>query len=338
MNESLNAQEVKAILDEMTIGCSNQAELTVLMSQQGEEKERVWVSAAQVPKEEMHVIDWLEAQNEDPIIRGAIKWMQLGKERSLKHHLGALASTLEGLGFISRQKSLVLVNGKLYLKCNLKGEAKTTVVFIIPKAHRRKAIDGFHRDAGHQGQNRTASLLLEWFWWPRVMLEVKSAMKNCKQCLRHDGDSVRAPLVPIEATGPMDLLHQDFTKIEVSGNCEKELKKKPEVVNVLVVTNHFTQHTMAFVTEDTTAHTVAHVLYHHYLYIFGTPLCLMTDNDLAFTNKVVQELCNLFGVKSTHQCLSPPIQQGHRASASNGHQDDRKAITRQKGQLAQTPA
>ena len=87
--------------------------------------------------------------------------MQSGKEKSLKHHLGDLASTLEGLGFISRQRSLVLVNGKLYLKCKLKGEAKTTIVFIIPKAHRRKAIDGCHQDAGHQGQNRTTSLLLE---------------------------------------------------------------------------------------------------------------------------------------------------------------------------------
>ena len=95
------------------------------MSWQGEEEEWVRVSATQVPKEEMHVIDWLEAQNEDPIIQGAIEWMQLGKEKSLKHHLGALASTSEGLGFISRQKSLVLVNGKLYLKCKLKGEAKT---------------------------------------------------------------------------------------------------------------------------------------------------------------------------------------------------------------------
>ena len=42
-----------------------------------------------------------------------------------------------------------------------------------------------------------------------MMLEVKSAVKNCKQCLHHDGDSVRAPLVPIEATGPIDLLHLD---------------------------------------------------------------------------------------------------------------------------------
>ena len=32
VNESLNAHEVKGILDETTVRCSNQAELTVLMS------------------------------------------------------------------------------------------------------------------------------------------------------------------------------------------------------------------------------------------------------------------------------------------------------------------
>ena len=87
-------------------------------------------------KEEMHIIDWLEAQNKDPIIQKAIKWVQSGKEKSLKYHFRDLASTLEGLGFISRQKSLVLVNGKFYLKCKLKGEAETTIIFIVPKAHR----------------------------------------------------------------------------------------------------------------------------------------------------------------------------------------------------------
>ena len=146
-------------------------------------------------------------------VPNTIEWVQLGKERSLKYHLGGLASTSEGLGFFSRQKSLVLVNGKLYLKCKLKGDTETPIIFIVPKAHRQKAIDGCHWDAGHRGQNRTTSLLLKWFWWPRMTLEVKSTVKNCKQCLCHDGCSVRAPLVPIEAMGPVDLLHLDFTKI-----------------------------------------------------------------------------------------------------------------------------
>ena len=94
--------------------------------------------------------------NEDPVIHKPIEWVQLGKERSLKYHLGDLASSLEGLGFISRQKSLVLVNGKLYLKCKLKGEAESTVVLIVPLY------------VAHQGQNKTTSLLLEQFWWPGI--------------------------------------------------------------------------------------------------------------------------------------------------------------------------
>ena len=40
------------------------------------------------------------------------------------------------MGFISRQKFLVLINGKLYLNCKLKGEAEMTTVFVVPKAHR----------------------------------------------------------------------------------------------------------------------------------------------------------------------------------------------------------
>ena len=68
------------------------------MSQQGEEDEWVWVSAAQVPKEEMHVINWLEAQNKDPIIQGAIEWMQSGKEKSLKPPSWGLGIHLRGIG------------------------------------------------------------------------------------------------------------------------------------------------------------------------------------------------------------------------------------------------
>ena len=104
------------------------------------------------------------------------------------------------------------------------------------------------------------------------MVEVKNAVKHCKQCIKHEGESGWAPLVPIIASGPMDLLHLDLPKIEVSGDSENELKKKTDIVNVLVIMDHFTHHTMAFVTEDTVADVVTRVLYNHYFYIFRTPV------------------------------------------------------------------
>ena len=121
----------------------------------------------------MHVIDWAEAHKEDPTLWKTIKWMQSTKDKPLKCCLGDDTNMPEGKGFMSCQKSLVLVNGKLYLNCKLKGDAETTTVFVVPKTHWKKAIDGCHQDVGHQGQNRTASLLLERFWWPSMMVEVK---------------------------------------------------------------------------------------------------------------------------------------------------------------------
>ena len=153
MGQSLGVGEIRAILDETSVGCQGRAELPLLAAHWGEEEDMVWVSTIHVLKEEMHVINWSEAQNKDPIIQKTIEWMRSKKNRSLKYYLGDYASTLEGMGFISRQKFLVLINGKLYLNCKLKGEAKTTTVFVIPRAHRQKAIDGCHQDAGHQSQN-----------------------------------------------------------------------------------------------------------------------------------------------------------------------------------------
>ena len=43
------------------------------------------------------------------------------------------------MGFISRQKSLILINGKLYLNCKLKGDAEMTTVFFILKAPQVKS-------------------------------------------------------------------------------------------------------------------------------------------------------------------------------------------------------
>ena len=188
----------------------------------------------------MHVIDWVEAQNEDPIIKKTIEWMHSKKEKSLKYYLGDDVSTPEGLGFISRQKFLVLVNGKLYLNCKLRGEAEMTTVFVVPKAHRQKSYQWLPSRCRPPRSKLNCLPTLEWFWWPRMTMEAKSTVKNCEQCLRHDGESTRAPLVPIEAMGPMDLLHLDFTKIKISGDCTKGLEKKPEIVNVLTITDHFT--------------------------------------------------------------------------------------------------
>ena len=55
------------------------------------------------------------------------------------------------------------------------------------------------------------------------------------------------------------------------------VKEKLVVKNVLVVEDHFTCFTQAYVTNNHTAHTKACVLYNEFFSVFGFPRQLMSD-------------------------------------------------------------
>ena len=44
--------------------------------------------------------------------------------------------------------------------------------------------------------------------------QMRQVIKACKHCLKHEGSTPKAPLCPIVATAPLDVLHVDFTSIE----------------------------------------------------------------------------------------------------------------------------
>ena len=60
----------------------------------------------------------------------------------------------------------------------------------------------------------------------------------CTCCLQYEDSLPKAPLHPIMATAPQDLLHADFTSIETT----LEPNQSPRVANVLVFQDHFTKH------------------------------------------------------------------------------------------------
>ena len=78
---------------------------------------------------------------------------------------------------------------------------------------------------------------------------MRQVIRACRHCLQYEGGIPKAPLCPIVATSPLDLLHVDFTSIETT----LELNQLPRVVNVLVFQDHFTKHMLAYVTPDQTA-------------------------------------------------------------------------------------
>ena len=69
------------------------------------------------------------------------------------------------------------------------------------------------------------------------------------------------------------------------------VKAKPVIKNVLVVEDHFTQYTQAYVTNNHTACMTACVLYNEFFSVFGFPRRLMSDQASEFMGQVISELC-----------------------------------------------
>ena len=98
--------------------------------------------------------------------------------------------------------------------------------------------------------------------------QMRQVIKACRHCLQYEGGTPKAPLCPIVATTPLDLLHVDFTSIETM----MELDKSPRVAQTSWFSkDHFTKHVLVYVTPNQTAKTIAKFLYGGYIPVFGAP-------------------------------------------------------------------
>ena len=112
--------------------------------------------------------------------------------------------------------------------------------------------------------------------------QMRQSIRACTCCLQYEGGFPKAPLCPIVATAPLDLLHVDFTCIETM----LEPNQSPTVANVL-----------AYVTPNQTAKAIAKFLYQGYISIFGALARLLSDRGASFTSSVIQEMCKILGIK-----------------------------------------
>ena len=221
----------------------------------------------------MHVTNWAAAQKEDPELDAVLQWLESKKKTDLRTLLGEHVLSEEGQMIWRNHQNFTT----LYLHSTPKGENEDLLLFVVPKMHQTAALNGCHRDAGHQGHDHTVSLLKEHFWWPGMAKQMRQVIKACRCCLQYEGGTPRAPLCPIVATTPLDLLHVDFTSIETM----MELNQSPRVTSILVFEDHFTKHVLVYVTPDQTAKTITKFLYGGYISIFGAPARLLSDEVLA---------------------------------------------------------
>ena len=135
----------------------------------------------------LHVINCIIAQQEDPILKTLIKLIYNWKVQDLKHLLGDGINTEEGEAILQERKKLMLYTGDLYHHHPLAGELEEVFQLMVPMTHWVPTKNGCHQVAGHQGQQQTLYLLLNWFWWPGMAMQIQKAISSCEWCIQHEG-------------------------------------------------------------------------------------------------------------------------------------------------------
>ena len=256
---SYSQETIQSLLEGVIVGVADQGEVRVseeLLEEHEHLSQEVRVQAVKLAP--MHIVDWEEAQEADAALAACRKWLHLRRDMPLpkwdallKECLGAEVETEQGKMLFHIHNSLILNKGLMYMSTTPKGETEGVLAFVVPVGQHCMALNGVYHDAGHQGQQRTLALTQERFWWPMMAEDGCTIVRECPHCRAFEGEVPKAPLCPIRAHAPPELVHLDYTSIEST----MELNKPPVVKNVLVITNHFMRHTLAVVTKDQTAKT-----------------------------------------------------------------------------------
>ena len=131
--------------------------------------------------------------------------------------------------FLQIRKQLKLKQGVLYRKSQVSNNSKARLQLVLPIEYRHKGMVGCHDQIGHLGQDRVLELLRDRFCWPGMHMGVVSYINSCPRCIRRKYQPDVAPLLNMEATQPLELVHLDYLQIEPS---------KGNIENTLIVTDH----------------------------------------------------------------------------------------------------
>ena len=261
---------VKAVLDNAITPLEEHAEQGVRPTPDNQEgSQEVMVEARPARLATTNVTDWKREQKEDPVLYQVAKHLRVLHD-AFRAALHKVLDTKATATYAKAKEHLLIKNGLLYRKAQ-QGQADEIVFqFVVPQRHRGATLDGCHHEAAHQGQFRSTALMQERFWWPGMTRDLRNHIKKCGHCRKYEAAPPVVPMKPLACSGPGELLHVDFTSIEVT----VPLTEDPVICNVLVLQDHFSKYVVTYVVKDQTAHTVAETLRIGY---FGAPAYLVSD-------------------------------------------------------------
>ena len=165
---------------------------------------------------------------------------------------------------------------------------------VVPKKMIKPLLTYFHTDTNfhHQGVQRLSAIIKQRYYWKSMDKHIKQIIQECEGCTeaRRKLENVRkGKLIPIEAKRPFEMISMDIVgPMPITENNNRYL---------LTIMDRFTRFTMAIPIANITACNVARTFINKWIYLFGAPEKLLTDNGTQFTGEVMKMVDNIMGIK-----------------------------------------
>ena len=192
---------------------------------------------------------------------------------------------------------LSLINGVLMRK---------TVKYnqlVLPRAYHQMVFTQLHERMGHLGHERVVELCQQRFYWPHMSADVKQYIQKKCRCVANKAPNVkeRAPLVPIEATHPFQIVSVDYLKLD---QCKNKFQF------ILVVTDHYTRFCQLYATKSKSSKAAAEKLFNEFILQFGYPERIHHDQGPEFNSNLFAALHRLTGIRSSNTTPYHPAGDG----------------------------
>ena len=176
----------------------------------------------------------------------------------------------------------------LYRKAKPSEPEETLFQLVLPAAHREVTLKGCRDKVCHLGLEHMLDFMCDQFFWPHMAAQVKKYIGKCHPCLTFKAKQSKAPLENTVAIHPLELVLLDYLSLEPGKGWGE---------NVLVVTDHFTQHAQVYVTQNQSAQTTTKTLQDKFIVHYGLPKENLSGQGRNFEIGLVADLCKLMGTQ-----------------------------------------
>ena len=174
---------------------------------------------------------------------------------------------------------------------------------VLPESFHPFVFSELHQKMGHLASDRVEDLARQRFYWPHMRNDIEFFIKKKCSCLvsKKPNTTEKAPLVPIKATYPFEMVSIDFLHLD---------KCKGGFEYVLVVCDHFTRFSQAYATKSKSSKAAADKLFNNFILQFGFPKRIHHDKGPEFNSNLFKHLHRLTGMRSSNTTPYHPMGDG----------------------------